>query len=70
MHIPAIVLGLSLLVIAGVGVTRFNPVVLYSRRTLFGLIVLTIAVIGAVLGLGFFGAPTPPPSGVANLNGG
>ncbi len=66
----AIWLGLALLVAAGVAVTRFNPLVVYSRVTLLGLAVTALVAVGIILGLSFFGAPPVPPSGVINPNGG
>ena len=63
-------LGLLLLVVAGVAATRFNPLVVYSRVTLFRLAVLTIVVVGVILMAGFVGTPLIAPSGVFNPNGG
>jgi hypothetical protein len=59
-----------LLVAAGAAVTRFNPATMYARVTLIRLSVVAIVVIGAVLMLGFFGAPSPTLSGVFNPDGG
>jgi hypothetical protein len=66
----AIWLGLMLLAAAGVAIARFNPLVIYSRANLFRLALICAVAIGVVLGLGFFGAPPVPPSGVSNPNGG
>lgn len=63
-------LGLLLLVLVGVAVTRFNPAVMYRRGTLIRLAFVAVLVIGAVLMLGFFDAPELTRSGVFNVNGG
>jgi Na+/H+ antiporter NhaC len=61
---------LPLLALLGLAVTRFNPAIMYSRSTLFGLGVLAVVVLGAVLMLGFFGPPSQTLSGVYNPDGG
>ena len=66
----ALWLGLLVLAVVGVAVTRFNPAVTYSRVTLIRLAFVAVLVIGIVLMLGFFDAPGITESGVFNADGG
>lgn len=61
---------LFLLLCAGIGLIRANPVVIYPRTSLFWLAVLAVGVATVVLLITFYGSPLQPPSGVFNPNGG
>jgi hypothetical protein len=59
-----------MLAVAGIGLTRFNPLLVSSRSSTLVIAVLAMIAAGFILFLIVGASTIDPPSGMANPNGG
>jgi hypothetical protein len=67
---PEILTLFLVLAVLGIGLTRFNPLLVSSRSSTLVIAVLALMVAGFILFLIVGASTIDPPSGMANPNGG